>query len=139
MELNEITCIGYKQTGNTVYFDLECDFETANALDGEELKVTADGEDMAVFGGYQLVGLEKDGEYTRAKFAQALEPNTEQVLSAIQKNLEIANKNLTANEKKTQSAQTSADSANKSASDAREIADANAAAILEMAEIVYAE
>ena len=139
MELNEITCIGYKQTGNTVYFDLECDFETANALDGEELKVTADGEDMAVFGGYQLVGLEKSGEYTRAKFAQALEPNTEQVLSAIQKNLEIANKNLTSNEKKTQSAQTSADSANKSASDAREIADANAAAIIELAEAVFTE
>ena len=139
MELNGITCIGYKPTGNVVAFDLECDFADALALDGEELKVTADGSDLAVFGGYQLTGLEVNGDYTHARFAMALEPNVEQMLSAIQQNLEIARKAADTADTKAKNAQTSATNAATSANDANTLANANAEAIEELAAAVFTE
>ena len=139
MELNGITCIGYKPTGNVVAFDLDCEFADALALDGQELKVTADDADVAVFGGYRLLSLEVNGDYTRARFGVKLEPNVEATVDEIQQNVEIVRKAASTADNKAKTAQASANSAATSANDAREIADANAAAIEELAATVFAE
>lgn len=95
MELNGINCIGYEQIGNTVKITLACTMQQALDIDASELKITEQGEDIAVFGGYELTGVSKSGEYVNAIFAKELEANTAQTLSALEQNLAIANKKIT--------------------------------------------
>lgn len=90
MELNGIDLIGYETVGNTASFVLDCGLSEAIALDGQELRVAEGGDDTAVFGGYRLTGVERtfDGR-TRASFSLALEPNVEQLVTALRQDLSI--------------------------------------------------
>lgn len=105
MKLNDIELVGYSTSGHIVTFTLGCDFSQALALDGEELTVKDGGTDMAVFGGYKLLSLENSGEYTVARFGLKLEPNTEATISALQKNLGIAESSIKSTATKADSAQ----------------------------------
>ena len=116
MQLNGLTLVGYDHTGANATFLLDCTFEQALALDGEELRVTdGDGTDIAVFGGYHLTGLELDStapsDRTRASFSKRLEPETEAELNALEGNLEIAKGDIKRVESKAVAAQATADTA----------------------------
>ena len=123
MQLNGIDLIGYDHTRDTLTAVLDTDYATILPLDGQELKVTEGESDIAVFGGYHLTGMElMDNEYIRATFVIKIEPNIEQAIESINKNIEIhkslieqANQNNNLTEKKADSAQTSADNAQSSA------------------------
>lgn len=134
MELNGIVLVGYTATdGVTARFVLKTDMATAIALDGEELKVTANGSDVEVFGGYQLSSVEQmEAGKVRAKFARKLEANVSQAIEAIEANAEIANRNI-------DGATVTANAANAVASDASTLANANAEAIEELAAAVFTE
>lgn len=92
MKLNDVELISYDHSGATANFILECSFAEATTLDGEELAITSGKDEVAVFGGYHITGLEKVGDYTRATFFMTVEPNTEQALQAIQQNQAIQTK-----------------------------------------------
>ena len=89
MKLNGIELISYDHSGANANFVLECSFAEATALDGEELTIKSGNAKVAVFGGYRLTGLTKVKDYVRASFAKALEPNTEQAISALEQNQAI--------------------------------------------------
>lgn len=133
MELNGITCKGYQQIGNTVSFLLDCDFDTAIAIDGTKLTVTADGEDVAVFGGYELTGVERETEGTRARYAMALEANVEAAYKAVAENYTITKKAADKAETSAASAQSTATSALNQATDLSSQLEAYGQAIEELA------
>ena len=139
MQLNGIDLIGYNADGNVVSFLLDCDFSGAEALDGQELRVTGDAGDIEVFGGYQLLGVRHDGDRVLATFMQALEPNTAQAISALQRNMTIANDAIAGAVGDAASAQQAADEAGEAAATATDLAEVNAAAIEEIAATVFAE
>lgn len=94
MKLNEIELISYSNTANTADFILECDFNTANSLNGQKLTVTSNDETVAVFGGYNLTSLSiANNGYTHAQFTMALEPDTAQAIEAIKDNQAITHEN----------------------------------------------
>lgn len=95
MKLNGIELISYDHHGATANFVLECSFAKAATLDGEELIVTSNDDEIAVFGGYHITGVEKVGEHTRASFFKTVEPNIEQDIKAIQQNQVIQTKTAT--------------------------------------------
>lgn len=139
MKLNDIELVGFAPAdatavaGNTVSFVLVSDIAGATALDGQELKVTDGETDIAVFGGYELTGVERvSSDHVRATFARALEPNTAQAIQAIEKNAVIANVNIN-------NATVTANAANAAAAAASNMAEVNAAAIEEIAATVFAE
>lgn len=98
MKLNKIPLISYESHDASAAFVLDCDFETALALDGQELKITDDDSqiDMAVYGGYHITAMEKTAEgYARITVYKVIDPETAQAISALEQNLTITNRNLT--------------------------------------------
>lgn len=132
MKLNGIECVGYEQVGNTAKFLLKCDLADALTIEGE-LKVTDEKTDIAVFGGYQVTGVEKSGENTLAKFAMKLEPNIEETVNAILKQQNINASNITKVEMRTDQAQSTADNAQSSIASISEALEAYGEAIEELA------
>ena len=98
MKLNDIVCADYQLNGSIVYFILDTDFKTAAALEGETLLIKDGNSKVAEFGGFHLTGIENyaDG-MLKVTFARTLEPNTEQVISELLTNLDVANKNIEKN------------------------------------------
>lgn len=90
MDLNGINLISYNNYGSTADFVLECSFDEAMSINGDELIVMSDGNKIAVFGGYHLTALEITPKgYTRAAFEMDLDPETEKAIKAIMENQRI--------------------------------------------------
>ena len=128
MQLNGIDLIGYDHTRDTLTAVLDTDYATILPLDGQELKVTEGESDIAVFGGYHLTGMElMDNEYIRATFVIKIEPNIEQAIESINKNIEINQRDIkqvqsraSTIESEVRTAQSSANSAQSSADNAND-------------------
>lgn len=87
MKLNTLDLINFDFRYQEVFFTLACDFGDVADLNGQMLTVyDDDGEIKSQFGGYNLLGVERQGSFLRAHFMQALEPNIQQALTALQTN-----------------------------------------------------
>lgn len=136
MQLNTIPLISYEQKDAGAAFVLQCSFADALALDGQELSLTDGDTQLAVYGGYHIVGLEYTAEgYTRAAFFKVIDPDTQQSISALEANLGITNRNLNATNDNLEAAQSQIAV---NAESAQKLIEANAAAIEELATAVYA-
>lgn len=125
MKLNNIHLLAYNLIANQLTAILECDFKEATKLSGKTLTITNNGEDIAVFGGYDLTGIEKSPNGTRVTFAKELDPDTAGAIAAIETNQTIMHRTL--------------NEASDTAQTAHTLAEANAAAIEELIPIVLGE
>lgn len=89
MQLNDLLLINYDSRYQEVWFTLSADFPEVSALNGQLLTVTEGEEIKAQFGGYQLLGIERQNAFLRAHFMKTLEPNTQQSLSALETNQDL--------------------------------------------------
>ena len=88
-KLNEIDCGGYVPRSNRLIFTLHnTDPVTVAALDGQTLNYTdSEGELIAQFKGYELIGYEKQGTAIIATFMRKLDDATKASIEALETNL----------------------------------------------------
>lgn len=122
-------------------FVLDCDFKAALALDKKALKVTTnEGTDLAEFGGYEVLGVEKDGDgYTVARFGRVLEANTEAAIQSLQSTVNANVAGLADNVEKTATAQETADTAQGTVTEMGELMEIISAALEEISATVFSE
>ena len=124
MQLNGIQLIGYDHHRDVLTVVLECDFDTVLKLDGQDLTIAEGETDLAVFGGYHLTGMRLvDSNRVQATFMIKLEPNVEQTVLAINKNIDLMKTGLSANNELVSEATGIANTAKVSAEEAQGKAD----------------
>lgn len=114
MKLNGIRCDGYTQRGKDwwVFTLSETTIEDAAALDGQDLVVTDDeGETVASFAGYAVMGVERLNDSVVLTAARALEPAAEEAIEAVEANVSVLSKQMETVSSKADAAQTAADTA----------------------------
>ena len=84
MQLNEINLISYAEQANQVSFVLECDLATALALDGQTLTITSNGQPYKVFGGYSVMSVGVQSEYTAMRCVRKLDDATAQAITSLE-------------------------------------------------------
>ena len=97
MQLNNIDLISYDARANVATFVLSCSLADALALDGQQLTITSGSQEVAVFAGYSVTGVEIAGDYVRMTACRKLDEATEAAINGLDANVA----NLTAQNNET--------------------------------------
>lgn len=84
MQLNNIPLSTYSEKANECTFLLDCSLGTALSLDGETLTVTSGERTVAIFAGYEVCGVETQGEYTRMTACRKLDEATAAAIEGLE-------------------------------------------------------
>ena len=141
MQLNGLDISGYSVDGNiatfTVYKGLN---EISPLMDTDEFKVTDDGKDREVFGGYGILNIRVvSDDVTEVTIMRALTPEMMNVLKSTLANVKIASEDATTAKNMASTANEEVTKANDLISKGYERINAVDQAIEELAAAVYAE
>ena len=84
MQLNGITLSTYNPKANEVTFLLDCSLGAALSLDGQTLTVTSGERTVAIFAGYEVCGVEKQGDYVRMTACRKLDEATAAAIAGLE-------------------------------------------------------
>ena len=87
MDLNGISCGGYRVGKNEVAFSLfDTELSEVTALDKVKLTLTISDNDTMIFDGYQIVSVDVNPDAIRATFAKKLDDATAKSINALEEN-----------------------------------------------------
>ena len=87
MDLNGISCGGYRVGKNEVTFSLyDTELSEVAALDGVKLTLTISDCDTMIFDGYQIVSFDVNRDAIRTTFAKKLDDATAKSINALEEN-----------------------------------------------------
>ena len=87
MDLNGISCGGYRVGKNEVTFSLyDTELSEVTALDKAKLTLTISSDDTMIFDGYQIVSFDVNPDAIRVTFAKKLDDATAKSINALEEN-----------------------------------------------------
>ena len=90
MDLNGISCGGYRAGKNKVTFSLyDTELSEVTALDKVKLTLTISSDDTMIFDGYQIVSFDVNPDSIGVTFAKKLDDATAKSINALEENYQI--------------------------------------------------
>lgn len=98
MDLNGISCGGYRVGNNEVTFSLfDTELSEVAALDGVKLTLTISDNDTMIFDGYQIVSFDVNPDAIRVAFAKKLDDATAKSINALEENYQALHNMVVSN------------------------------------------
>lgn len=107
MDLNGISCGGYRPEKNEVTFSLyETDYDSVSALNGQTLTYTISEDDQIIFDGYHIVEVLVGEKSIKVRFAKDLDEATAASINALETNFTSLHNTVVANQASTSAGMT---------------------------------